>query len=61
MQKLTVSLFILSFLLLGTALCIVPGWIHSKQKEIIQMALFISACLIDIVALRYHQKNSITP
>ncbi|ANE52541.1 hypothetical protein [Flavisolibacter tropicus] len=60
MQKLTVTLFIFSFLLLGVALCVVPELIHNKQKEIIQLALFILACLIDIVALRHHQKHSIT-
>lgn len=58
MNKLTVYLFILSFLLLALALCVVPSWVNNDSKYIIQLSLFIAACIIDIIALRHQQKRS---
>ena len=59
MQKRIASLFILSFLLLALAICIVPAYIQTNSKEPIQLALIILAITLDIIAMRHQQKQSI--
>ena len=59
MQKRIASLFILSFLLLALALCIVPAYIQTDNKEPIQVVLIILAITLDIIAMRYQQKQSV--
>lgn len=59
MQKRIASLFILSFLLLALAICLVPAFIPTDSQEPIQLVLIIIAITLDIIAMRYQQKGSV--
>ena len=59
MQKRIASLFILSFLLLALALCIVPSYVQTDNKGPIQGVLIILAIMLDVIAMRYQQKQPV--